>query len=291
MRRVPGARCRAQFQAGPGLVDAGFFDQGHDGDLDVEIALLQRCAGRCLVGAGRKHRQAHRAQHQLGVGGLQVYHQVAIDLVQTHHQRAREGVQGDLLRGAGFQARAAGNDFAAGVEGHADLRFEGDRGVGIVGEADCERTSRARRTQGAQHIRRRARGGQQQHDVVRCRVQAAQVSRALGQVILRAFDGGEHGGAAAGQQGQGAFMGPGKCWVEFDAIEHAKAARGAGADVQQASARFDARQCSIDGGGNLGRRGAYCVDRIDLIVDQHTDQVPGRVLVQLGVLRIGGFGF
>jgi hypothetical protein len=122
-------------------------------------------------------------------------------------------------------------------------------------------------------------------------VHGAQVGRALVQVVLGAFDGDEHGVAAAGQQGHGAAMRPGEGGVQFNAVEHAQAARGAGADIDQAPARFHARQRGGHGGGDARRGGAHGIDCVDLVVHQHVDQFRGRVLVEQGVVLGGGFGF
>ncbi len=122
-------------------------------------------------------------------------------------------------------------------------------------------------------------------------VHGVQVGRALVDVVLGPFDGDEHGVVAAGQQRHGAPVRPGEGGIQFNAVEHAQAARGAGADIHQAPARFHARQRGGHGGGDAGRGGAHGVHRIHLVVHQHVDQFRGRVLVEQGVVLGWGFGF
>jgi hypothetical protein len=106
-------------------------------------------------------------------------------------------------------------------------------------------------------------------------VHAAQVGRALVEVVLGAFDGDEHRFKAAGQQRHRAFVRPGEGRIQLDAVQHAQAARGAGADVDQASARFHARQRGRHGGGDARRGGAYRLHGLELVVDQHVHQLGG----------------
>ena len=118
-----------------------------------------------------------------------------------------------------------------------------------------------------------------------------QIGRALLEIVFRPFDGDEHGLLAARQQGQRALMRPGKGGIQFNAVEHAQAARGAGAHVDQPAARFDAGQGRRHGRADAGRGLAHGAHGRLLVVDQGRDQVGSGILVQGGVVERRGFGF
>ncbi len=112
-----------------------------------------------------------------------------------------------------------------------------------------------------------------------------QIAFALLAVVFGPFDGNEHRLLAARDQSEGARAWPRKGRVQLHPVEYAEAPRGAGADIDQAPARFDQGQGGGDGGGDLRRGLAHRGDGIDLVVDQHIDQLVDRIQVKLAVLR------
>ena len=141
--------------------------------------------------------------------------------MQPHHQRAGKGIERNLLRGPGFQARAAGDDFRARVQRDADVGLLGYRRVRVVGESDRQSTVRFGGLQRAHHIRCRTRGGQQNHHVLCIDIRLRNVVRAQICIIFCALHCFVYRRRPTGQQRHCARVGPGKRRAELYTVEQA----------------------------------------------------------------------
>ena len=164
------------------------------------------------------------------------------------------------------------------------------RRAGVVGHANGQGACRTGGLQGPQHIGGGARGGQQKHDVLGADLDRNQIFCPLGCVVLSALDGLEHGALAAGQQRLRPPMRPGEGRVKLHTVEHAQAARGARAGIQQTPTCLNARQRGIDGARQIECGGAYGLHRQQLVVHEGRHQVCAGIQVEVGVLRAGAFG-
>ena len=81
----------------------------------------RRFGGGGLVDACGGHDDALGSVDEFGVGGLEVDHEVAVDGSGFDHDAGGEHVEDELGGGAGFEARAAGEDFGAGDRGDGDV--------------------------------------------------------------------------------------------------------------------------------------------------------------------------
>ncbi len=152
--------------------------------------------GRVGVGGGGDDQD--RAAAQLLVRCLHVDHQVAVDLPELHHREGAQHIQDELLRGPGFEARAAGDDLGTRQRRDRDLARRFERRGGGAREGDRRGAALARPAHRAQHKRRLAARGDADHRVVRAHLPGVHLARTCGGVILGALDGREQRARAPG---------------------------------------------------------------------------------------------
>ena len=114
-RTLPACRCSSASAAGAGELRRSITMASL---TRWPLSAERRADGK--VSAAGLHRERHGAANSIG-GTPGRPHQGCRAIVQAHHHRAGEGVERDLLRRAGLQARAAADDLGAGVQRYADV--------------------------------------------------------------------------------------------------------------------------------------------------------------------------
>ena len=121
-------------------------------------------------------------------------------------------------------------------------------------------------------------------------LQRQQIGSALRRVVFGAFDGRVHRTVATRDEGKRARRRPREGRQQLDAVEHAQAAAGAGAHVDQPAAGAQPRHRGVHRLSQLRRGRLHRSRRLVLVGDERKHQRGGVVAVEPGVLGVRLFG-
>ena len=259
-------------------------------DLHVPARALQQIAGRVVVQSRDDADDAAAAILQLLRGRLHVDHQVAVGLADADHRGGGEDVQHHLRRGAGLQARRAGEHFRS--DARRDDQVDEVREVRArpARDEDDAQARLARARQRAADERRHAAGRNADHDVLLRRTEAGDRARALLVIILDAFFRLEHRVLAARHDRLHHIRRRAERRRHLGGFDHAEAAAGAGADEDDAAAAAERFRQHFDA---VREAVAFALDRRDDLAvfgDHQVDDVLAGGLVEVEAVGIDCFG-
>jgi hypothetical protein len=258
-----------------GLYAAGSFEEGRGGGL---------------VDAGGGHDDAVGAIDELGVGGLHVHHEVAVDGSGLDHDAGGEHVEDELGCGAGFEARAAGEDFGAGEGGDGDVGGGGHGGVGDAGERNGEGAEGIGVGEGSEDVGGSAAGGYAYERVLSGEACGCEVGCALLGGVFGGFAGFAEGGVAAGDETLHESCGDGEGRRNFAGVEDAEAAAGACSDVEEVASVVEAARDFVDSFGDCGEDGGYGCGYFGVFFVDEAEHVESGEFVDVLGCGVAGFG-
>ena len=182
---------------------------------------------------------------------------------------------------AGFQPRRTGDDL------RADLRRDGHVAQGLqkrmrVGaQADGNASARPGPAQRRQHIRRAAAGGDADDRVVRADGQAVHQRLALGFIVLAALHGLAQRPVAPGDIPLHLFRLDAEGGRAFGSVQHAQAAGGARAQINQPSAAPEAGVDEVDGLRDARALRAHGLRDLRVLPVHQRDHFPGGTQIDI----------
>jgi hypothetical protein len=206
-----------------------------------------------------------------------------------HHQGSAEGVEDQLLRGAGLHACRAGHRLRAGVDGDRHVGARGQPRVRHARQPHRRGASGAGRLERGQHPGRAAAGGYAEGYVRSTQVVGG--GAAPGFVVFGAFHGLLERAGAAGDARHVASRRDAEGWTKLSRVERGQSARGAGAEEHDSAPTLPALEGQVDRAGQLWqRRPNGGRDALVLVVEafQHAQRVQA---VEVGRARVRLLGW
>ena len=227
---------------------------------------------------------------QLFVGLLHVHHQVLVGLAGAHHRAGGDHVQDQLLCCAGLEPGGTGQYLGAAIHLNGKLCGLADGAADIAGNGGSVAAHALGVVQTAQHIGRAAGSGNAHHKVIRGQAVGFQILNSQLPAVLCALHSLDKGFFAAGDEPHHHLLRHTEGGRALGGIQHAQAAGGTGAHIEQPSAFFKGfcRPCHRlrDLRQALGNGQRY--PGVLLVHDSH-DLQRGH-LVQLHRARVAGLG-
>ncbi len=226
----------ACFQSPHGAVPVDVEQVHDDRGLDVSVGAFEQVLGGISGQVGHLAQGAHRSIPQFVAGpGVHVDHQIAVHLADGHHAQRGDHVERHLGGGAGFHARAAGDDLGTGQDADGDVRVVRHLIARHARQEHGLRASFASSADGCVYERRRAAGGGAHDDVAVADFAGVDRSDSPGFDVLRSLDAPVERVPSAGDDTANHFGVGQKRGRAFGSVEHAESATGPGADVDQPS--------------------------------------------------------
>ena len=138
--------------------------------------------------------------------------------------------------------------------------------------------------------RRRAAGGDRDHNVVRREPRSIDLSGGVGDVVFGAFDACGKCALPTGDDETQPLLGPGESRGQLRSVLYGDPARGAGANIDQAPAIAERFVCRVGRRGDGGERAPYSGDRGELALPHRFHRRRQRPSVEISKARVDVFG-
>jgi hypothetical protein len=262
----------------------------HDDSGFYAVGFLKEFGGGGLVDSCGGHDDALGAVDEFGVGGLHVDHEVAVDSSGFDHDSGADHVENKLGCGAGFEARAAGDDFGAGEWRDGDVDEASHGGVGDAGESDGEGAEGIGVLERSQDVWGAAAGGDAYEYVLTGEACGCQIGCALFGGVFGGLAGFTEGGVAACDEALHESWRDGEGGRDFAGVKNAETTAGAGSDVEETTSVFEAAGDLVYGFADVGKFGGYGLRDFGVFVVDDAEHVECWEFVDMLGCGVAGFG-
>src|SRR5581483_1088054 len=273
-------------QAPPGLgrVDAG--QEGDDGRLHLAAGGVEGGGGLGRRAGGGGGDDPPGPVDELLAAGPDVDHEVPERPAEPDHHHGRDRVEDELLGRAGLEPGGSGDDLGADDDLDGVVGGGRDERTRLAGQPDGEGARLPGGGEGAEHVGGASAGADADDGVGRADAEGPELGGAGGGVVLGALLGRGEGAGAAGHQGDD-LVGGVEGRAALGGVEHAHAAGGAGADVDDPPVGpvGEAGDDGVDGGGDGGGGPPDGGGDGRLLRGHQPDELLRRPQVEIGQLR------